>query len=65
MKVLYKNKIGSLAKLNDIYCQDCIFRAKYASIENCKTIGLMKLCIRASNYYKFVPSFSDLLTYEN
>lgn len=65
MKVLYKNKIGSLAKVNDIYCHDCIFRAKYASIESCKTIGLMKLCIGVYNYYRFVPSFSDLLTYEN
>jgi hypothetical protein len=66
MKVLYKNKVGQLIPLkNDIYCEDCIYYPKQTSIGRCKKIGLMKLCVGVSNYYEFVLSSSDVLTYEN
>ena len=65
MKVLYKNKVGSLAPLEDLYCQNCIYYPKDTSISRCKKAGLMKLCVGSSNYYEFVLSSSDVLTYEN
>lgn len=66
MKVLYKNKVGKLTSLHtSIYCDNCIYHPKGASISRCKKVGLMKLCVGVSNYYEFVLSSSDVLTYEN
>jgi hypothetical protein len=64
MKVLYKNKVGSLVPLDNFYCQNCIYYPKRTSLGYCKKIGLMKLCVGVSNYYEFVLSSSDVLTYE-
>lgn len=61
MKVLYKNKVGSLTPLKDLYCQDCIYYPKGTSVGHCKKVGLMKLCVGSSNYYKFELSSSDVL----
>lgn len=65
MKVLYKNKIGSLTLLRTFLCQDCIYYPKDGSVSRCKKVGLMKLCVGFSEYYKFISSSSDVLTYEN
>lgn len=66
MKVLYKNKVGKLVSLYiSIYCDNCIYYPKGTSISQCKKVGLLKLCVGFSNYYKFVLSSSDVLTYEN
>lgn len=65
MKVLYKNKVGKLTSLYiSIYCDNCIYHSKGASISRCKKVGLMKLCVGVLNYYEFVLSSSDVLTYE-
>jgi hypothetical protein len=65
MKVLYKNKVGHAVLLKSaIHCEDCIFYPKGTSISRCKKVGLMKLCVGFSNYYEFVLSSSDVLTYE-
>jgi hypothetical protein len=61
MKVLYKNKIGSLVPLESIYCQNCIYYPKHTDISQCKRVGLMKLCVGVSNYYEFIFSSSDVL----
>lgn len=65
MKVLYKNKVGSLVPLESIYCKNCIYYPKNSSIGRCKRVGLMGLCIGLSNYYEFALSSSDVLNYEN
>jgi hypothetical protein len=66
MKVLYKNKIGKLVSLyTSIYCDNCIYRPKGTSLNRCKKIGLMELCVGASKYHEFTSSSSDILTYEN
>lgn len=62
MKVLYKNKVGKLVSLyNSIYCDNCIYYTKGASLSRCKQVGLMKLCVGSSNYHEFVLSSSDVL----
>lgn len=62
MKVLYKNKVGHAVSLqNSIYCEKCIYHLKGTSISRCRKVGLMKLCIGASNYYESVLSSSDVL----
>lgn len=66
MKVLYKNKVGSLIPLIGFNCADCIFCPSDLSISDCMNRGLIKLCVdKDSNCYKFITSQSDLLTYEN
>lgn len=65
MKVLYKNKVGKLISLHGFNCHNCIYFPKDISIGRCKKAGLMKLCVGSSNYYEFVLSSSDVLTYEN
>jgi hypothetical protein len=66
MKVLYKNKVGSLIPLIGFNCADCIFCPSDLSISYCMNRGLIKLCVdKDSNCYKFITSQSDLLTYEN
>ena len=65
MKVLYKNKVGKLVSLEtSLYCDNCIYHPKDASISRCKKVGLMKLCVGVLNYYEFKLSSSDVLTYE-
>lgn len=65
MKVLYKNKVGKLVPLkNVLHCEKCIYYPKHTSLSNCKKAGLMNLCIGFSNYYEFILSSSDVLTYE-
>jgi hypothetical protein len=65
MKVLYKNKVGSLVPLKTvIYCNNCIYYPKYTTLSHCYRVGLMNLCVSASNYYEFVLSSSDVLNYE-
>ena len=65
MKVLYKNKVGKLVSLyNNIYCDNCIYHTKGASLSRCKQVGLMKLCVGVLNYSEFRSSSSDVLTYE-
>lgn len=62
MKVLYKNKVGSLVPLkNPLHCKNCIYYPKYTSLSYCKKVGLMKLCVGFSNYYEFTLSTSDVL----
>lgn len=61
MKVLYKNKVGHLVSLKDVYCDKCIYYPKHTSIGRCKKVGLMKLCVGFSNYYEFTLSSSDVL----
>lgn len=64
MKVLYKNKVGSLVSLENLYCQNCIYYPKHTSLSLCNRVGLMKLCVSSSNYHEFALSSSDVLTYE-
>lgn len=62
MKVLYKNKVGSLVPLkNALHCENCIYYPKHTSLGYCKKVGLMKLCVGFSNYYEFTLSSSDVL----
>jgi hypothetical protein len=64
MKVLYKNKVGSLVSLHtSIHCGNCIYYPKY-NLDPCKKVGLMQLCVTSSKYYEFISSSSDVLTYE-
>jgi hypothetical protein len=65
MKVLYKNKVGSLVPLEGYHCLNCIYYPEGVSVSHCKKVVLMKLCVGASNYYEFELSSSDVLTYEN
>jgi hypothetical protein len=66
MKVLYKNKVGKLVPLhNSIYCSNCIYNPKGASLSRCIRVGLMELCVGSSNYYEFELSSSNVLIYEN
>lgn len=61
MKVLYKNKVGSLAPLDDRFCKNCIYYSKCTSINQCKKIGLMNLCVGVFTDYVFRLSSSDVL----
>lgn len=62
MKVLYKNKVGSLVPLKTtLYCSNCIYHPEHPSLSNCVRIGLMKLCVGSPNYCEFVLSSSDVL----
>ena len=62
MKVLYKNKVGSLVPLKKfLHCEKCIYYPKYTSIGYCKKVGLMKLCVGFSDSYEFALSSSDVL----
>jgi hypothetical protein len=61
MKVLYKNKVGSLVPLNNTrYCDHCIYYPKF-SISQCKKAGLMDLCVGVFTDYAFTLSSSDVL----
>jgi hypothetical protein len=61
MKVLYKNKVGSLVPLNDRFCRDCIYNSEHISISQCKKVGLMDLCVGVFADYAFRLSSSDVL----
>lgn len=62
MKVLYKNKVGKSVPLHtSIYCNNCIYNPKGASLSRCVRVGLMELCVGVSNYYAFELSSSDIL----
>ena len=60
MKVLYKNKVGSLVPLEDVYCHNRIYYSEHSSIAHCKNTGLMKLCVGILNYSEFTLSSSDV-----
>jgi hypothetical protein len=61
MKVLYKNKVGSLVPLYDRFCHNCIYYSKCISIGQCKKVGLMDLCVGVFTDYAFRLSSSDVL----
>lgn len=60
MKVLYKNKVGSLKPLDTRFCHNCIYYSKHISIGQCKKVGLMDLCVGVFTDYAFRPSSSDV-----
>ena len=61
MKVLYKNKVGSLVPLEGYDCQNCIYYLEHISIGQCKKVGLMDLCVGFFTDYVFRLSYSDVL----
>lgn len=61
MKVLYKNKVGSLVQFDDRFCQNCIYYSEHISIGQCKKVGLMDLCVGVFIDYAFKLSSSDVL----
>ena len=60
MKVLYKNKVGSLKPLDTQSCHNCIYYSKHISINQCKKVGLMDLCVGVFADYAFRLSSSDV-----
>ena len=61
MKVLYQNKVGKLVSLyTSIFCNNCIYCPKGTSLNRCKKVGLMELCVGVSNYFEFTLSSSDI-----
>lgn len=61
MKVLYKNKVGSLKPLDTRFCHNCIYWSEHISISQCKKVGLMDLCVGFFTDYVFGLSYSDVL----
>jgi hypothetical protein len=61
MKVLYKNKVGSLGPLDGRFCRNCIYNSEHTSISQCKKVGLMDLCVGVFTDYAFRLSSSEVL----